>query len=243
MEPLHLVPIRLWCSILLLMKDRVKTADQSEYKHDAELIDAKWTDGKYGKAVDINGKESTDFVITKEAATLKIAGQISKMAWVKAREWTGKLMTVIGKNNHNGGEHTSYGFGLTGQGAGIQAFFGTGGSRPTLNQPVKLDKNKWLHIAVTYDGTAIKSYLNGSLIAEKKEKFDFKGINDAPVRIGCAKDRPQYVFNGAIDEAVVFSRALTEKEIKEVMAGGFLAASPADKLTLTWAEVKSASLQ
>ena len=170
MEPLHLVPIRLWCSILLLMKDRVKTADQSEYKHDAELIDAKWTDGKYGKAVDINGKESTDFVITKEAATLKIAGQISKMAWVKAREWTGKLMTVIGKNNQSGGEHTSYGFGLTGQGAGIQAFFGTGGSRPTLNQPVKLDKNKWLHIAVTYDGTAIKSYLNGSLIAEKKEK-------------------------------------------------------------------------
>ena len=23
-----------------------------------------------------------------------------------------------------------------------------------------------------------------------KEKFDFKGINDASVRIGCAKDRP-----------------------------------------------------
>ena len=99
-------------------------------------------------------------------------------------------MTVIGKNNHNGGEHTSYSFGLTEQRAGIQAFFGTGGSRPTLNQPVKLERNKWLHIAVTYDGTAIKSYLTGSLIAVKKEKFDFKGINDASVRIGCAKDRP-----------------------------------------------------
>ena len=79
---------------------------------------------------------------------------------------------------------------LTGERAGIQAFFGTGGSRPTLNQPVKLERNKWLHIAVTYDGTAIKSYLTGSLIAVKKEKFDFKGINDASVRIGCAKDRP-----------------------------------------------------
>ena len=56
---------------LTLMKDRVKTAD---HKHDAELIGAKWTDGKYSKAIDINGKGNTDFVITKEAATLKIEG-------------------------------------------------------------------------------------------------------------------------------------------------------------------------
>lgn len=59
---------------LTLMKDRVKTADQSQYKHNAELIGTKWTDGKYSKAIDINGKGNTDFVITKEAATLKIEG-------------------------------------------------------------------------------------------------------------------------------------------------------------------------
>ena len=149
-------------------------------------------------------------------------------------------MTVIGKNNHNGGEHSSYGFGLTGQGAGIQAFFGTGKNRPTLNKAVKLEAGKWMHVAASYDGVAMKGYIDGKLAAEQKEKFSFKGINDAPVRIGCAKDRARYHFHGAIDEVVIYSRALNEKEIQGVMKGSLLApVTPKEKLSLTWGKIKN----
>ncbi|MBB14813.1 hypothetical protein CMK22_06040 [Candidatus Poribacteria bacterium] len=218
-----------------------KAADKSSYGHHAELIaNYKWVPGKFGKAVEIANKQSADNIKTKEANTLKIEGEITKMAWVKVTKWTGNLMTVIGKNNHNGGEHSSYGFGLTGQGAGIQAFFGTGKSRPTLNKAVKLEAGKWMHVAASYDGVAMKGYIDGKLAAEQKEKFSFKGINDAPVRIGCAKDRARYHFHGAIDEVVIYSRALNEKEIQGVMKGSLLApVTPKEKLSLTWGKIKN----
>ena len=217
-----------------------KTEDKSQYGHHAKLINnCKWVNGKFGKAVEISGKEDTEIVKTGEADTLKIKGEITKMAWVNVIAWTGNLMTVIGKNNHNGGEHSSYGFGLTGQGEGIQAFFGTGDARPTLNMPAALEKGKWLHIAVSYDGKEMKAYLNGKEVGKKADGFKFTGTNDAPVRIGCAKDRGRYVFHGAIDEVVIYSRALTTKEIKDVMEGGLQAVSAREKLALTWGEIKS----
>ncbi|MCH8293101.1 hypothetical protein IH992_18585 [Candidatus Poribacteria bacterium] len=71
------------------------------------------------------------------------------------------------------------------------------------------------------------------------QKFDFQGTNDQPVRIGCSKDRPQYTFNGAIDEVAVFRRALSLDEIKQVMNGDLLAVSPKDRLATTWGSLKA----
>lgn len=217
-----------------------KAEDKSQYGHHAELIkNYKWVDGKFEKAVEISGEQDTDIVKTKEADTLKIEGEITKMAWVKVTDWTGEgHMQIIGKNNHNGGELSSYGLALKGDGSAIQAFFGTGNSRPTLQIAAKLEKGKWIHIAASYDGKAMKAYLNGAFVDEQAEEFKFKGTNDSPVRIGCSKDRAKYAFHGAIDEVVIFSRALTEKEIQEIMKGGLLAVSPRDKLALTWGGIK-----
>ena len=42
-----------------------------------------------------------------------------------------------------------------------------------------------------------------------------------------------------MDEFYIFSRALSEDEIKEVMDGEFLSVEPADKLATTWGSLKS----
>ena len=224
--------------ILYLPFDEVsgkKAEDKSQYGHHATLIKSyKWVAGKFEKAVEISGEPDAEIIKTKEADTLKIEGEITKMAWVKVTDWTGQgYMQIIGKNNHNGGEHTSYGPALKGDGSAIQAFFGTGNSRPTLQIATKLEKGTWIHTAASYDGKAMKAYLNGAFVDEKAEKFKFKGTNDSSVRIGCSKDRANYVFHGAIDEVVIFSRALTEKEIQVVMKGSLQAVSVRDKLAMT----------
>ena len=217
-----------------------KAEDKSQYGHHAKLINnCKWVSGKFGTAVEISGEEDTEVVKTNEANTLKIEGEITKMAWVNVASWTGKgHMQIIGKNNHNGGEHSSYGLCTSGDGKNIQAFFGTGAARPTLNMPAALETEKWIHIAASYDGKEMKAYLDGKEVGAKAENFKFKGTNDAPIRIGCSKDRGRYAFHGAIDEVVIYSRALTEKEIQDVMKGGLQAVSAREKLALTWGGIK-----
>ena len=103
----------------------------------------------------------------------------------------------------------------------------------------EMDEKKWHRVAGSYDGTTMKIYLDGKIIGEEKNEFDFVGDNNADVRIGCSKNKPQYSFvNGSIDEAAVWQRALNEDESKQAMAGNFLAVSPSDKATTTWADVK-----
>ncbi len=69
-------------------------------------------------------------------------------------------------------------------------------------------------------------------IAEGTLAFDFQGTNTSEVRIGSAKDRPEYMFHGAIDEVKIYNRALSGTEIAEAMAGTS-GVEPLEKLATT----------
>ena len=213
-------------------------ADESGNGLDADIIaNTKIVDGKYGKAIHITA-EGADCVNIPAAEELKISGEITMAAWVYQEAWNTNAQW-FDKNCHNGGEHSSYGIGVFGDGANFNMFLGTGNSRPTLNAPHNLDAKKWHHVVGTYDGSDMKIYVDGELAQEKAEKFDFKGTNDQDLRIGCSKDRPQYTFeNGSIDEAAVWRRALSEDEINEIMNGDILAVSAQDKAATTWGSIK-----
>ena len=106
-----------------------------------------------------------------------------------------------------------------------------------------MEDKKWHHITGTYDGSTKRIYLDGKLLNEQAEKFDFAGTNDQDLRIGCAKDRPQYTFDGGmIDEVGLWSRPLELDEIVEASKGELLAVSVKDKVTTTWASIKRRKL-
>lgn len=213
--------------------------DRSKNGHDANLIaNNKWVDGKFGKAIEITA-EGQDCVQIPAIDTLKLRDEITMMAWLNSAGWAGSGDQWIDKNNHNGGEHTSYGMGVFGNGANIQMFLGAGNSRPTVSVDNKMKIKEWQHVTGTYDGATMKIYVNGELAGGQDQKFKFQGTNDQDVRIGCSKGRPQYTFNGAIDEVAIFSRALDVNEIKQVMNGNLLAVSPKEKLPTTWASLKN----
>ena len=53
------------------------------------------------------------------------------------------------------------------------------------------------------------------------------------------KNKPQYAFeDGSIDEVAIWSRALSEDEIKGAMRGPLLSVSPKDKVATTWGNIK-----
>ena len=78
-------------------------------------------------------------------------------------------------------------------------------------------------------------------LLEKKAGFKLQCTAEVPLVVGGGVQRPQYVFEGALDEVAVFNRALNQTEVKEVMEGigQILAVKAEDKLSITWGKIKN----
>jgi hypothetical protein len=96
-----------------------------------------------------------------------------------------------------------------------------------LDSATVLPEGEWVHIASTYDGTALRIFVNGRLDIERTIPSATWGptcSNIEPLAIG-AKDRTippavtEAFWNGGLDDVRVYSRALSGDEIQDVMAG------------------------
>jgi hypothetical protein len=75
---------------------------------------------------------------------------------------------------------------------------------------------EWVHVAVTYDGSQVRFYFNGSLDSEFNHNRGPMPVNDKPLRIGSDvsyDSRP----HAAIDEVRIWSTARSEGEIAAMM--------------------------
>lgn len=226
-----------------------RVVDKSGNVLDAEIIqNTEVAEGKYGNAIRFTG-QSGDCVNIPSQENLKVTGEITMMLWVYYEtRWQGRRMHFFDKDCHTNGWGICYGImsADTGNGNGpeIWLFLGSrkdqgGQVRQKLVIPHKMVARKWHHIAGSYDGETMKIYIDGKVIGEEEHKFNFAGDNDSDVRIGCAKERAHVTFvNGSIDEAAVWQRALSADEINQAMEGNFLAVSPSDKASTTWADIK-----
>jgi archaellum component FlaF (FlaF/FlaG flagellin family) len=74
--------------------------------------------------------------------------------------------------------------------------------------------NAWSHIVGTWDGTTMRSYINGTQVGTMTLSGTVTEINnDALIGAGVDVTEPQY-FNGIIDELKVFTKALTAAEVQ-----------------------------
>ncbi len=154
---------------------------------------------------------------------------------------------VIGPPSGQGNFLAKYGVG-----AGTTPFYGmfhnsnnqvhayvrdTGG---TLVDPWSKDvinDDEWHHLALVRDTAAKKIYLyvDGNM---DFEAADTTGdlTNDVPLAIG--RHTGEFLV-GAVDEVMVFRRALDEDEVNASMTPDtFMAVSATDKLATTWGEIK-----
>lgn len=94
---------------------------------------------------------------------------------------------------------------------------------------------KWHHIAGTRDRSDVLLYLDGVLVASGASTS-----RDVSVGTSLALSFDT-VFNGAIDEAKIYNRALSEDEIKRNFEATSrdVAVEPASKLAINWGGIKS----
>ena len=89
-------------------------------------------------------------------------------------------------------------------GAGV----GTRAVATTFTQP-----GTWYHVVAAYDGSSMKIYVNGVLEASVASSVSV-GDHGLPLRIGASADGGGH-FGGTIDEAAVYTRALTAAEVAD----------------------------
>ena len=224
-----------------------KILDASGNDLDAEIVgNIDFVEGKYGNAMHVAAEpEGNDCVHVPADDLLKIEDEITMMAWVYHGDWETAWGSWLDKGSQIPAQvKRSYGMGffdsfLGGfKGPNIGMILGGGQMSWMFITSGPMVNKRWHHVAGTYDGRTRRIYLDGIIRSDGKQDFDFMGVNDSDVRIGCAADHPQYIFkNGSIDEVGVWRRALSQAEIEEAMKG-FLAVSPKDKIATTWGDIK-----
>ena len=224
--------------------------DESGNALDAEVIkNTKFVKGKYGKAIRITG-ETEDCVNIPSSDALKISDEITMMAWVYHEDWTKSSSQWFDKGCYS--KHTeSYGMVVWGKkdfpelgafetGSVISMLVGGADLQQSITTLNEMKNGTWHHVVGIYGNKALKIYLDGEIIANLPSQVDdFSGTNEEDLRIGCAKNKPQYAFEGgSIDEVAIWNRVLSEDEVRTAMRGPLLMVSPKGKVTTTWSNIK-----
>ncbi|MBI3651458.1 MAG: HYR domain-containing protein [Acidobacteria bacterium] len=141
---------------------------------------------------------------------------------------TGTAVTIDGWINPNSNATDAVYFGKTSSGANdylllyqfsnISAIIKTGTTETILNTGVSPTVGVWTHIALVYNGTDMRVYVNGVLTGGATAKTGNLAGSNVPFSIGGRSGG--LFFNGLIDEVEVFGRALSAAEILSIYNAG-----------------------
>ena len=152
-------------------------------------------------------------------------GEITIEAWVKRNEVL-RQETVVGN-----GYQVSYWLGFTSTGELLFRPYGTGSG---VTGSAKVPAGVWTHIAVTYDGTYRRYYINGVLDTSSSLNAGDLTPGDGFLGIGFDVDdvfMPNY-FGGLIDNVRIWNVVRSPAEIKDGMFQSFT--SPPAGLLAAW---------
>ncbi len=160
---------------------------------------------------------SGQYYSVPNASQLAISQAITLTAWIKPA--AGGAQTILSKA---GAGADGFELGLSASGKVFVRFNQASSANAyrvesTVNFPTS--GNQWMHVAVTYDGSTIRLFINGQLDASKAAVFSI-GTNSLPLVIGATPSGTSS-FRGQLDEVLVAGRALTAAEITQVHFGSF----------------------
>jgi hypothetical protein len=169
---------------------------------------ATWTtSGKYGDALTFNGANA--LVTINNAPSLQLTTGMTLEAWAYPTTVSPAWRDVIYKGNDN-----YYLEGTSSSGVLVAgAIFG--GAYGEVYGPNALTANTWTYLAVTYDGAAMRLYVNGVQVASRAQTGAI-ATSTNPLQIGGDSIYGQY-FAGRIDEVRIYNRALSAAQIQSDM--------------------------
>jgi hypothetical protein len=191
------------------MEDNVD--DSSGNSHNGVIVgDPVFVSGPAGKgkAIQFNGAVG-QFIDLGTFNPSEKTGTLSVALWANWKGATGQYQGLMAKRNYWAADQMMWQIEAN-NAAGAMTFARTD-SYPGSGNPI-LPVGEWAHVAVTFDKTTARFYVNGAKTGEGA--FSFGSNKEAAVHIGCCDDNGGNPFNGAIDEARLYDVVLTDAEVR-----------------------------
>lgn len=188
------------------------TSDASGLGNHGTLANTSWTpSGKFGSALMFNGTSS--WVTVADTNSLDLTVGMTLSAWVRPTSVTSDYRTIMLKERAPGLGYALYA--TDGASRPPAGYLNTGASDVAVVAASNLALNTWTHVAVTYDGAAMRIYVNGALVRTTNTTGAIRTSTGA-FRIGGNSVWGEY-FAGTIDEVRVYNRALSASDIQSDM--------------------------
>ncbi|MFT3866771.1 MAG: hypothetical protein QM729_21120 [Solirubrobacterales bacterium] len=183
--------------------------------HTATIHGAEWTSqGRYGGAMEFDAARG-DYLSVPASDEFDFE-EFTLEAWVRPNE-ARELAPVISNVTTGPGAGPGYALlaGEEGPGAGRPTGFLTNGDtvEEAVDRSEPLPDHVWTHLAMTFNGRALRLYVNGEL-ADTTAAPAADTFGEGELRIG--GDEPwdeSGFFDGRIDEVRIFNRALRSSEL------------------------------
>ncbi|MBC8095007.1 MAG: immunoglobulin domain-containing protein, partial [Akkermansiaceae bacterium] len=178
--------------------------------------------GKVGQAF------SAPLVNIPDAPSLRMTNALTIEAWINPSVISGTVLrTILAKYDFSASappkpSQCSYYLGLTNG----QLFFmvsadGYVWTNTAVATAQSLPVNQWSHVAATYDGAALRLYVNGALTANRSYS---NGVFAGSANVGLGivpaiapNSSTYFPFSGMLDEVALYNRALSAAEIQSIV--------------------------
>ena len=163
--------------------------------------------GVFGNAAHFDGLD--DYVDIGTADNLALGNNFTIEAWINPEDM-GNYRTIASKAG-------SFFFAQANVGGSLRIatyFFGLKyATWQAANDSIPL--YSWSHVAITFDGTNIRFYVNGKLSRQANNPGSVTSPGGNSVFVGSRSDLASkaYKFKGGIDEAAIYNRVLTTEEL------------------------------
>jgi Concanavalin A-like lectin/glucanases superfamily/K319L-like, PKD domain/Bacterial Ig domain len=124
-------------------------------------------------------------------------------------------------NKAGASDNMNYGIWMTNT-EKIQGGFETSTGKPMYaTSPLSYSDGKWHYAVVTFDGSLINLYLDGTQVATESASGSPDNGGDEPVRVGANSGAVNDYFIGDVDEIRVWKSALTPEQVIDAYKGKF----------------------
>jgi len=187
--------------------------------HDGTIEGAEWARGKYGKGLKFDGE--SDVVKVPNSPEFALTEGFTLEAWVRPESESNQWAPILAKEMGGGEATNELAWWLyEGDWNTNEPFGGTEpmpGNRDQAHAGDPLPVDVWSHVALTYDGAQVRLYVDGELVDCSSVPAGSPPVTGGELQIGAATEHGDY-FQGRIDEARVYNRALTKAEVAASMS-------------------------
>ena len=194
------------------------TDDSSGNAYNGTGNDITYGTGKFLSAATFNGTSS---YVAMPAEDYSISTSYTLSAWIKTTGTTSQH--IITSDKIGTGARRSYQFRLDDSTGVLRVVRFSNNTTVVSNfvSTAAVNTGSWVHVAMVFDNAVgTKIYINGSVDGSDAVLTNQHNVTDYGPDIGAVNGQPyEGFFNGDIDEAIIFNRALSEAEIGDLAAG------------------------